>query len=82
MRFDSYISLLRFLQVVCSMGYIPPLIHIEDLKAALPGRVNYYTVKLYLNYNNTILTIEFIKDDRLHKKLVCKKEKNNGTENI
>lgn len=75
MRFDSYISLLRFLQVVCGMGYIPPAFNLEQLKLKLPGRINYYTVKLYLSINELLLSIEFIKDGVLVYEIACIKEK-------
>lgn len=56
------------------MGYIPPAFNLEQLKQALPGRINYYTVKLYL-FRDDILSIDFIKDGDLKHVIPCKKEK-------
>lgn len=57
------------------MGYIPPAFSLEQLKLALPGRINYYTVRVYLSINDAILDIEFIKDGRLHYQMSCIREK-------
>ena len=57
------------------MGYIPPAFNLEQLKLKLPGRINYYTVKLYLSINELLLSIEFIKDGVLVYEIACIKEK-------
>lgn len=64
------------------MGYIPPAFNLEQLKSRLPGRINYYSVKLYLSINSDILSIEFRKGSLLIYVIDCKKEKNNANNDI
>ena len=62
MRFDSLTALIMFLGVVVSLGYQPPFINKDNIKKMLPGRINYYRVRLRKLYNGT-LEISFTKDD-------------------
>ena len=57
------------------MGYIPPAFSLEQLKQALPGRINYYTVKMYIHISGEEIQIEFIKDNVIRYIMTCEKEK-------
>ena len=57
------------------MGYQPPFINLEELKSKLPGRINYYTVRLIVCYNGK-LEIRFTRKDKYMVIITCvKKEK-------
>ena len=57
------------------MGYQPPFINLETLKSKLPGRINYYTVRLIVCYNGK-LEIRFTRKDKYMVIITCvKKEK-------
>ena len=64
------------------MGYTPPAFSLSQLKLALPGRINYYTVKIYLSINDALLDIEFIKDGVLRYQMSCVRRKDNVAKNI
>ena len=56
------------------MGYQPPFINLETLKSKLPGRIDYYRVRLNVNYNN-VLEIKFSKNEKLVYTLQCHKRR-------